>query len=135
MEKYVVNPHKKYHRSLAAIRMSSHRLHTETGRYNGTPRNKRICRGCVTGDAEIVEGFLSLPECVLQVEDEMHTLFDCDYYTDVRSTKGLDELRLAAVNYAPQVFTDTGLIRRMGELASAVLGKHRKLLVLTKPTN
>ena len=48
MEKYVVNPHKKYHRSLAAIRMSSHRLHIEKGRYNGTPRNKRICRGCVT---------------------------------------------------------------------------------------
>ena len=102
MEKYVVNPHKKYHRSLAAIRMSSHRLHIETGRYNGTPRNKHICRGCVTDDAEIVEGFLNLPECVLQVEDEMHTLFDCDYYTDVRSTNGLDELRLAAVNYAPK---------------------------------
>ena len=115
--------------------MSSHRLHIETGWYNGTPRNKRICRGCVTGNAEIVEGFLNLPECVLQVEDEMHTLFNCDYYTDVRSTNRLDELRLATVNYAPQVFTDTGLIRRMGELASAVLGKHRKLLVLKKPTN
>ena len=61
MEKYVVNPHKKYHRRLAAIRMSSHSLHIETGQYNGTPRNKRICRGCVTDDTEIIEGFLNLP--------------------------------------------------------------------------
>ena len=114
--------------------MSSHRLHIETGQYNGTPCNKRICRSCVTGDAEIVEGFLNLPECMLQVEDEMHTLFDCNNYTDVRSTNRLDELQLAAANYTPQVFTDTSLIR-MGELASAVLGKHQKLLVLTKPTN
>ena len=115
--------------------MSSHSLHIETERYNGTPRNKRICRGCVTGDTEIIKGFLNLPDCVLQVEDEMHTLFDCDYYTDVRSIKGLDELRPADVNYAPQVFTDTGFIRRMGELASAILRKHRKLLVPKKPTN
>ena len=85
--------------------MSSHSLHIETGRYNGTPRNKRICRGCVNGDVEIIEGFLNLPECELQVEDEMHTLFDCDYYTDVRSTRrtrraatGCCELRPSSVH-------------------------------------
>ena len=130
MENYVANSHNKYERSLAAIRMFSHSLHIETGQYNATPRNKR---GCVTGDVDIIEGFSYLPECMLQVEDEIHILFDCDYYTDVRRTKSLDELQLADVNYAPQLFTDVGFIRRMGELASAVLQKYRRLL--KKPTN
>ena len=80
--------------------MPSHSLHIEAGWYNGTPHNKRIYRVCVTGDVKVIQGFSNLLECMLQVEDDMHTLFDCIYYTDVRSTKGLDELRLAAVNYA-----------------------------------
>ena len=42
-------------------------------------------------------------------------------------------LDYAAANSAPQVFTDAGFIRRMGELASAVLVKHRR--ILRKPTN
>ena len=37
-----------------------------------------------------IEGFSNLPACMLQVEDEIYTLFDCEYYTDVRSTKELE---------------------------------------------
>ena len=34
---------------------------------------------------------------------------------DVTSTRGLDKLRLAAVNYAPQMFTDASFIRKFWE--------------------
>ena len=47
---------------------------------------------------------------------------------DLRRTKGLDKLRLAA-----EVITDAGFIRRMGDMASAVPGKHRRLF--KKPRN
>ena len=60
MEAYVRQSHKCYHKSLAAIRMSSHNLHIETGRHTSTSRHRRICRGCVTDDIDTIEGFLNL---------------------------------------------------------------------------
>ena len=45
MKAYVRQPHKCYHKSLAAIRMSSHNLHIETGRHTLTSRHRRMCRG------------------------------------------------------------------------------------------
>ena len=65
--------------------MSSHKLHVETGRYKDIPKQERICRGCTTADKEIIAGFLHLPACELPIEDENHFLFDCNFYSDIRT--------------------------------------------------
>ena len=138
MEAYVRQSHKCYHKSLAAIRMSSHNLHIETGRHTSTSRHRRICRGCVTDDINTIEGFLNLPECVLQLEDEIHVLFDCEYYSDVRNHIATEDLRLSMLSSPAVVFKDEVLVRNLSKLATAVLNKHRLLIrkdVKEKPTN
>jgi exonuclease III len=60
---------KKYYCELARLRVSSHRLHIETGRWtkpNSTPINERICYAC---------GIL---------EDEFHFILECNVYAELR---------------------------------------------------
>ncbi len=61
-------------RTVAAFRMSAHKLHIETGRHTRptTPREGRLCTRCNA-------------RCV---EDEMH-LFECARYEAVRQKHGL----------------------------------------------
>ena len=54
------------YRALAAIRLRSHCLAIETGGWQGLPLEDRCC-----------------PRCSV-LEDEMHFLFDCDIYNDLR---------------------------------------------------
>ena len=56
--------------ALAQLRLSSHSLHIETGRYsrNRLDRNQRLCHLCSNGD----------------IEDEYHFVFIC-IYTDLRA--------------------------------------------------
>ena len=91
--KYVQLPYQNYERSVAAIRMSSHKLHVETGRYNDIPRQERICRGCTTADKDTIAGFLHLPACELPIEDENHCLFDCSFYSDIRAIYVVDGVK------------------------------------------
>ena len=70
--------------------MSSHKLYVETGRYKDIPRQERICRGCTTADKDIIAGFLHLPACELPIEDENHCLFDCSFYSDIRTIYVVD---------------------------------------------
>ena len=138
MEAYVRQSHKCYHKSLAAIRMSSHNLHIKTGRHTSTSRHRRICRGCVTDNIDTIEGFLNLPECVLQLEDEIHILFDCKYYSDVRNHIATEDLRLSMLSSPAEVFKDEVLVRNLSKLATAVLNKPRILIrkdIKEKPTN
>jgi len=54
---------------LTKIRVSSHRLTIETGRWekpNVIPRNERVCKECNT------------------VEDEYHFVCECSLYVDLR---------------------------------------------------
>ena len=138
MEAYVRQSHKCYHKSLAAIRMSSHNLHIEKGRHTSTSRHRRICRGCVTDDIDIIEGFLNLPECVLQLEDKIHVLFYCEYYSDVRNHIATEYLRLSMLSSPAEDFKDEVLVSNLSKLATAVLNKHRLPIrkdVKEKPKN
>ena len=58
----------RHRTALTRLRMSSHSLHIETGRYTETDREDRICTLCKTG-----------------VEDESHFLITCPMYKDLRS--------------------------------------------------
>ena len=62
--------HKKFRDALAQLRLSSHCLHIETGRYgkNRIERNERVCQMCSTGD----------------IEDEYYFVFICDIYNELR---------------------------------------------------
>ena len=62
--------HKKYRNALAQLRLASHGLHIETGRYgrNRLERNERLCHLCSDGD----------------IEDEYHFVFICSIYKDLR---------------------------------------------------
>ena len=48
------------------LRISNHKLNIETGRYNKISRCDRIC-----------------PVCGLNIEDEIHFLFDCPKYSSI----------------------------------------------------
>ena len=111
--------------------MSSHKLHVETGRYKTIPRRERICRGCTTADKDIIAGFLHLPECDLPIEDEYHCLFDCSFYSDIR-TIYVDSIQSEMASCPQKVFENAVSIKLIDKLATAVLKKHRTLL---QPTN
>ena len=49
------------------LRISNHKLNIETGRYDKISRCDRIC-----------------PVCSLDIEDEVHFLFDCAKYSSIR---------------------------------------------------
>ena len=55
-------------RSITKLRVSSHHLEIESGRYQGIPSDQRICRQCDSGE----------------VEDEIHFLLCCPKYSDDR---------------------------------------------------
>lgn len=52
------------------LRVSSHSLRIQSGRYNRIPRNERICVFCNTND----------------IDDEFHFLFKCPCFNDLRTT-------------------------------------------------
>ena len=61
--------HKKFRNAISKLRLSSHRLHIESGRWNRphpTPRENRLCSTCNT------------------LEDEFHFIFECTLYNDER---------------------------------------------------
>ena len=63
----------KAKRLLTTLRISSHNLHIETGRYHKpkkTPLEQRICYFCNSHS----------------VEDELHLILDCTFYDEFRST-------------------------------------------------
>ena len=59
----------KYRIALTRFRTSSHNLAIETGRYNGIPRENRICNNCSSR----------------MIENEYHILLTCNKYSDLRS--------------------------------------------------
>ena len=131
-EKYVQLTYQNYERSVAAIWMSSHELYVETGRYKNIPRRERIYRGYTTADKDIIEGFLYLPECELPIEDENHCLFDCSFYSDIRTIYVVDGIQSEMASCLQKVFENAVSIKLFGKLATTVLKKHRTLL---QPTN
>ncbi len=69
-------------------RCSNHRLDIELGRYQGIPRNQRLCSKCQTG----------------VVGDEFHHLMECTIYRDLRS------------QYIPARFTERPNMLKLGNL-------------------
>lgn len=69
LEKYLQLPIPiKYKTALAKFRISAHSLSIETGRYDNTPRENRLCRLCN----------------LRQVENEYHFLIVCPQYRELR---------------------------------------------------
>ena len=60
---------KKYRNAITKLRLSSHPLLIETGRYSGIPREKRKCIYCDMDD----------------IEDEFHFVCKCTNYTMLRN--------------------------------------------------
>ena len=56
----------KYKVALTKLRLSSHRLCFETGRWTNIPRENRLCTACN------------------KLEDEFHLLFECQLYNSIR---------------------------------------------------
>jgi len=55
-------------KNLTRLRISAHRLHIEQGRYQGIPRQNRICNRCTSNE----------------IDDEVHFLFSCTSSQDDR---------------------------------------------------
>ena len=110
--------------------MSSHKLHVETGK--DIPRRERICRGCTSADNDIIAGFLYLPACERPIEDENHCLFDCNFYSDIRTIYVVDGVQSEIASCPEKEFENAVSIKLFDKLATAFLKKHRTLL---QPTN
>ena len=68
-EKYLnIITETKYKVALSHFRTSSHDLRIETGRYDNTPRDQRLCNSCNMN----------------KIEDEFHFLLVCPKYRDLR---------------------------------------------------
>ena len=68
-EQYIEqNMSRKYRQMLAKLRSGSLPIRVETGRYDNTPLEDRICNCCSAN----------------QIEDEVHILLQCDLYNDLR---------------------------------------------------
>ena len=55
-------------KNVTSLRISSHRLNVERGRYKNIDRHKRVCKLCMSG----------------MVEDEFHFIMQCKAYDDIR---------------------------------------------------
>ncbi len=55
--------------AIAKFRLSAHKLKIETGRYNKTPVESRLCENCINNS----------------IEDELHFLFNCPLYSQERA--------------------------------------------------
>ncbi len=70
MEPYLVKVYsKKYRSAMSKFRCGVAPLKIETGRYNGTPLEDRVCFNCPS-----------------QIESEQHVLISCNVYNDIRTT-------------------------------------------------
>jgi hypothetical protein len=70
LQNYLEFPLSKEHRSfLTKIRISAHSLNIETGRYNSTPREQRLCKFCPSS-----------------VEDEKHFILHYPKYQNIRNS-------------------------------------------------
>ena len=74
LENYLLHiPNVKLRNEFTKLRISSHRLQIETGRFTRprkTPVNERLCKFCNTGD----------------VEDEEHFILSCPFYSNERAS-------------------------------------------------
>lgn len=69
LEKYLeIHLDRKYVTTLSRFRTSSHSLFIESGRYDGTPREQRLCKSCTMN----------------AIESEYHFLLVCPNYKDLR---------------------------------------------------
>ena len=51
----------EHRRCLTKLRISAHRLHIETGRYQGIPLHQRLCEQCDSGEVE--DETRKIPHC------------------------------------------------------------------------
>ena len=59
----------QHRRAITKIRTSSHKLEIETGRWNNTNKNERICKNCALNE----------------IEDEIHFIFECRMHVAERN--------------------------------------------------
>ena len=87
LEKYLLKLNFNSRRSLTKLRISSHRLGIERGRYTNIPRHDRICSRCN----------------VNEIDDEIHYLFKCSLFNTDR-----DQLHTCIATSCPN-FTNLNL--------------------------
>ena len=103
----------QYKKLICKLRVSSHCLLIETGRYKNIPLERRVC-----------------PLCTLAVEDEFHFFFECPYYSHLR-TKFLKKYYYIR----PSVFKLIQLLSTQNVKELCNLGKFIKESIELRNTN
>ena len=103
----------QYKKLICKLRLSSHCLVIETGRYKNVPLERRLC-----------------PLCTLDVEDEFHFFFKCTYYSHLR-------IKFLKTYYytRPSVFKLIQLLSTQNAKELCNLGKFIKNSFETRNTN
>ena len=72
--------------SFTRFRCGNHRLAIETGRWNSTARDDKLCKYWIT-------------KCDFLIEDEMHFLYVCPLYNNLRCTiSAYTKIQIPGVN-------------------------------------
>ena len=102
--------------STTKLRISSHDLEIESGRYCNTPRECRVCHWC------------SLSLGVNKVENESHMLFECDLYAELRAKL------IFRLNNLPEIENDMNELTTSLKINTKVL-KNNFIKLLSPHTN
>ena len=107
--------------ALAKLRLSNHKLHIETGRFQHIDKTERFCSFCKN-----------------QIEDEIHFVISCPTYSNLReplfqNIKGLDEniIFLTDEQKFTQILTDPNesvgkFVRTIMEIREFLINNHRQ---------
>ena len=94
-------------KDLIHVRMSSHHLHIETGRYQNKPVYQRICRCCT--DVKNAALLVQLPYPEVHIESEEHILLSCEFFKDAREQAPPRIRSILASKDCPRLFEDHGM--------------------------
>lgn len=111
------NPNDKLRKHFTSIRLSSHKLEIELGRYNNVDRNYRICKLCSQN----------------VTESEYHFLLCCDLYRDLRC-KYLGNISWPSLNKFVSIMSNTNkkyLIRVSKFIEKAMICRNNTLSIIT----
>ncbi len=108
MEAYLDILPSKLRKHLTKLRLSSHKLPIEKGRWNNTPRNDRICPDCPNR----------------QIGDEFHYLFECSKFNTER-IKYLD----AKYRRHPSVYKSSSLFSSTNKNTLVKLSKFVEIIL------
>ena len=107
---------------LICIRMSSHLLNIEIGRYLNLPAHERTCRCCT--DPETAQLLAIMPTPEVYNEEEEHILFSCQFFQNIREQAHPRLKALLATKDSSKLFGDKNVTILLARYTKRIAKEH-----------